>query len=280
MKKILVTTDLSVKSKAALKFAIQLASQGNYSLTFFHSYRILRPTSWNEEVFRSFEIREVTKLSRKLSNLVQSVYKSLKILNKEPECVIESGVSAYRNIKDYASEHGYNLICMSRKGAGNTSKLFGSIISKLITKSTIPVIAVPENYKIAPIDSITFASDLLNLDNELEKVLDFTQSLGAKVELLHIQPVVHYVFDGFEFDRIRHKLDEHQIAAHFERSDFEQSLVGNINTIIRQFKPSMLIMFTDQDRDLFEKIFMPSTSVDFYFISTVPLLVFSKPPAR
>jgi nucleotide-binding universal stress UspA family protein len=35
MKKILVTTDLSVSSKAAMRFAIQLASQGDIALTFF-----------------------------------------------------------------------------------------------------------------------------------------------------------------------------------------------------------------------------------------------------
>ena len=39
MKKILVTTDFSDKSKAGLLFAIQLAKQNKYVLTFFHAYR-------------------------------------------------------------------------------------------------------------------------------------------------------------------------------------------------------------------------------------------------
>ncbi|MDR6782771.1 nucleotide-binding universal stress UspA family protein [Pedobacter africanus] len=36
MKRILVTTDFSANSKAGLRFAIQLAAQNNYQLTFFH----------------------------------------------------------------------------------------------------------------------------------------------------------------------------------------------------------------------------------------------------
>lgn len=45
MNKILITTDFSSNSKAGLRFAIQMASQHNYSLTFFHSYHLLRPTN-------------------------------------------------------------------------------------------------------------------------------------------------------------------------------------------------------------------------------------------
>ena len=59
MKKILVTTDFSASSKSALYFAIQLASQTGYSLTFFHSYHVLVPTAWNEKVFNSFEKSEL-----------------------------------------------------------------------------------------------------------------------------------------------------------------------------------------------------------------------------
>ena len=54
MNKILVTTDFSVNSKAGLKFAIQLASQHNYDLTFLHVYYIMKPTSWSKKTFEDY----------------------------------------------------------------------------------------------------------------------------------------------------------------------------------------------------------------------------------
>lgn len=47
MKKILVTTDFSEKSKAALVFAIQLALQDNYKLTFLQVLHIPSPQPGN-----------------------------------------------------------------------------------------------------------------------------------------------------------------------------------------------------------------------------------------
>ncbi|MDB5241021.1 MAG: Universal stress protein family [Spirosoma sp.] len=44
MKKILVTTEFSANSRAALRFAIQLASQSEVALTFLHVKPVMRLT--------------------------------------------------------------------------------------------------------------------------------------------------------------------------------------------------------------------------------------------
>ena len=66
MDKILVTTDFSSNSKAGLRFAIQLASQHKYELTFFHSYYIMKPTSWNDETSAAYEKSEAEKMLAQL----------------------------------------------------------------------------------------------------------------------------------------------------------------------------------------------------------------------
>ncbi len=276
MKKILVTTDFSTYSKAALRFAIQLAVQGGYKLTFFHSYEALRPSRWNAEVYQSFEKSELTKITRKLHKFVNNVYKSLDLADEDPECVAKSGVYVDKNIMDYASKNKYDFICISRKGGGKSTRLFGTNISRLITRSLIPVITVPSNYKRTPISRITFASDLSNLDEELKKVTDFSQPLDAKVELLHFKVAIDYISQGTELNTVRKKLESYQIAAHYEVLDYEHPLSENIDKVIKRSKPSMLIMFTDQNRNLFERIFMSSISAEFSLISKVPLLVFNK----
>jgi len=276
MKRLLVTTDFSTYSKAAIRFAIQLASQGEYSLTFFHSYQVLRPTTWSEPVFLSFEKSESTKVTRKLYKFVSDVYKSLGIVSQELQCVAKVGLYVDRNIMDYASKYDYDFICISRKGGGRTSQLFGNNVSRLITKSIIPVIAVPSSYRRAPIVNITFASDLSNLDDELKKVASFSEPLGARVELLHFKVAIDYISNGIQLHAIKHKLDEYNIGTHYEAFDYEKPLIHNIMKVIKHSRPSMLIMFTDQHRSLFERIFMSSISADFSLISKIPLLVYSK----
>ena len=276
MKKILVTTDISNNSKSALRFAIQLASQNGYSLTFFHIYHIPRPTSWSDTSFISFEKSESTQILNKLNKFVADLYKNLGIATETPQCVAKSGAYPDKEIINYASEHNYSLICISRKGHGKTSRLFGSNISSLIKKSKVPVIAVPDNYKRTNISTVTYLSDLSNLDNELRKVSAFTGPLNAKVEMLHFKVPVDYLGNARRLDSIKDKLTEHGVITHYETLNYEKTLIENISKIIDRSKPSVLVMFTDQKRTLFEKIFLSSISAEFSSIVKCPLLVFNK----
>ena len=276
MKKILVTTDLSTSSRSALRFAIQLASQSGYSLTFFHSYHILRPTSWSDASFVSFENSESTQITQKLRRFVAETYKSMKIPLGEADYVAKNGVYAEREIMEFASKHNYSYICVSRKGHGKTQKLFGSKIASLIKRSKVPVIAIPDNYKRTIISDITYLSDLSNLDHELKKVTDFSNDVGAKAELLHFKVPIDYLTKAEQLNAVKDKLNKYNVSAHYETLDYEKTLIQNINKTIDRAKPSLLIMFTHQKRSLFERIFLSSISAEFSSMTKIPLLVFDK----
>ena len=114
MKKILVATDLSANSKAGLRFAIQLATQNNYKLTFFHVYRILRPTRWSDAVFTSFENTEHEKIKRSLSKFVSALYSSIDALEHAFDCVIQKGISPDKSIRQYAEEGEFALAGLAK----------------------------------------------------------------------------------------------------------------------------------------------------------------------
>ena len=67
-----------------------------------------------------------------------------------------------------------------------------------------------------------------------------------------------------------------KIMLHIENINLTQTLISNIESVIRKSKPSMMIMFTQQNRSFFEKIFMSSKSADYSFNAKIPLLVFNK----
>lgn len=54
MEKLLVTTDFSTNSKAGIRFALQLQSQSNCSLVFYHAISVSKPTSWSDKSTNPF----------------------------------------------------------------------------------------------------------------------------------------------------------------------------------------------------------------------------------
>lgn len=276
MEKILVTTDLSTNSKAGLRFAIQLSLQGKFKLSFFHSYYVMKPTSWSNPAFQDYEKTTKQKIQNKLEQFVESVYKGMKIKVKKPHCVIGSSVLADSNIMEYAEENKYDYICMSTRGAGKLKKIFGTNTSNLIKHSSIPVIAVPESYRTAKITSILYASDLANVENELNKVIAFSKLLNASVNLLHFQ---YPLEDEQNLNLIKEttkKFSSNKIKIQLKNINLADSLISNIEQNVQKLKPSMLIMFTQQNRTFYEKLFLSSKSADYSFRLTRPLLVFNK----
>jgi nucleotide-binding universal stress UspA family protein len=276
MNKILVTTDFSSNSQAAIRFAIQLASQHPHHLTFFHSTNIDRPTQWSNAVYQSHENSESTQVLRKLQDFVAETYGGMGLPALEFDCVVKNNAATDRNIMQYAEENGYNYICLSRNGENKSSMWFGSNTANLINKSQVPVIAVPSTYQGGKITKVTYATDMKQLDTELDLVVNFTQPLGATLELLHFTNPADELMDPAEKETINTKLAEYQLETHFERLNIENTLIENMNEAFEKSQPSMVIMFTQQDRSFFEKIFSSSISAEYATVSDIPLLIFKK----
>ena len=276
MDKILVTTDFSSKSKAGLRFAIQLASQHKFELTFFHSYYIANLTSMSDAIFSDYEKIEADKIQKKLNRFVAAVYREVDVVSKNKKCVINSAVFGESNIREYAQENKFSFSCISTRGSGKLKKIFGTNTSSLISHSIVPVIAVPQNYRRSEIKSVIYASDLVNLENELKKVIEFTKPLKAKVEILHFNYPSEITTNKNAINELVKKNSKHNIKLHIENINLAKSLISNIEAVIKQSKPSMMIMFTQQNRSFFDKIFFSSNSANYSFKAKVPLLVFNK----
>ena len=276
MKKILVTTDFSANSKAGLKFAIQLSQQEKVQLTFFHSYYVMKPTSWERGRAKAFESEQVNKLQLQLEKFVAGVYKSMSLDVKKLDCVLSSSVTTDSNIVEYAAKNHYDFICITTRGAGTLRKIFGTNTSTVIKKSKVPVISVPYNYKPQRISAILYASDLDGLDNELKTIISFNKFIKAKIELLHFDfPAELHLKEKMMSD-VKKKYFRQNINLHLENINIASSFISNLEGAVKKSKPSLLVMFKHAQKNIFDKIFIPSYSADFSFISKVPMLVFNK----
>lgn len=280
MLKILATTDFSSNSKAGIRFAIQLASQQLCELTFFHSYHIMKPSIWDVKTFTGYEKSESIKIKNKLEKFVAGIYKAMDTKQGKVHFVISSSFVTDSNIMKYASDHQFDFISISRRGDGKLKKFFGTNTTNLIQHSEVPVIAVPHNYKGAKIKSVLYASDLANLKEEMDKTVAFAKPLGASIELLHL----NYPSDSSDnmktIEEVIKKYPKTNISYRLENIDLIFNLITNLEHIIKKTKPSILVMFTDQDLDFFEKLFLSSSTAEYSLRASVPLLVFKKSPFK
>jgi nucleotide-binding universal stress UspA family protein len=276
MKKMLVTTDFSPNSKSGLRFAIQLASQHEYELTFLHVYYIMKPSSWHEKTFTEYEKRQVEKIQRDLNRLVDSVYKSMKISSSGNKCILLKSIHTDKGIREYAAKNKFSLICISTRGAGNIKKYFGTNTSNLITFSEIPVIAVPAKHRNTKINYILYASDLSNLEKEIKQVVNFAKPLKAQVELLHLNSPTEIITDTKIIETAVKKFSKYDVKLHLENCNLVETFILNIESAIAASKPSMLDMFTVKNRTFFQRLMKPSKTEEYSFNPKVPLLVFNK----
>ena len=276
MKKILATTDFSENSKAGLYFAIQLASQNNFELTFFHTYHILVPTAWNEVRIEGYENDEAENIKRKLNVFVEETYKEINITDAQYKCVIKSSVFADSCIREYAAENNFNFICISTRGAGAVKRLLGTNTGNLINNSEVPVIAIPHNYEKRDVTSILYVSDLLNYEKEILKVIAFAEPLKATVELLHLTSAPDKKADLGIIEKAIKGIETYNVNFKTTPRNPDNSLVSDIEEAVKNIQPSVMVMFTEQNRNWFEKIFLSSKSAEYSFNAKVPLLVFHK----
>jgi nucleotide-binding universal stress UspA family protein len=277
MKKVLVPTDFSANSKAGLRFALQWSTLEKLELVFVHVLNILRPPQWTDSYFLKYKQQEKEKYSEKLEKFVTNVCKGMTVKPGDYSCTIIEGFSADLAIMEYCRRHNdIDFICISTRGAGRFQRILGTNTGNLITKSKVPVIAIPQNYKVKPFKHLLYAADFHHYRQELKKVVSFARPLKTSVEILHFTWPDEVLPDKELIEALIKKEFKFPLKLHFERTDARYSVVQNLQKQIRALKPSVAIMFTDQNRTLFQKVFLSSKTEQLSFQLKVPLLVFSK----
>ena len=276
MKRIIVATDLSVNSKAGVRFAIQLASQTPVFLIFFHVIQLLVPARWNDVKVRIHLDEEIKEAEIDLSVFLKKVFKEANVRPKQFECVVRYGSPVYEAIIEYGKERNASFICVSTRGAGRIRRVLGTHTSALVKNSPIPVLVAPKNYKRMPINHIMYASDLTDIKNELRKVRNFATSINGKVSVLHYDYFLQIRKTKPEFDRVVKRYDSPGVDFHLQKFNLEKPLAAHIKKAIRKFKPSLVALFTKQDRNWYQRIFLSSKSADVTYDTRKPLVVFPR----
>jgi hypothetical protein len=211
-----------------------------------------------------------------LPQFVKRVYRSMNIVPTNYQAVAHHNLDVEAGILEYAKRQHADYICISTRGAGTFSKIYGTTTSAIIAKSSIPVLCVPSNYRLKPITSILYASDLTAYEQELPRVVAFAKPLNASVELLHFSWPYEFMLDANLVERTLEEKTGYKISLHYHRRDIEKSLMKEIESAIAASKPSILVMFTNQQRSFFQRLFLSSNTKDYSYHPKIPMLSFNK----
>ena len=276
MKKILVTSDFSANSKAGIRFAIQLASQAPCELIFYYVKASLAVDAWSQIDYNDANNSENKLLKDKLNKFIANIYSTTGKHADKIECVIESHTYVDGAIIAYAQKCNADYICMSTRGGGLINKFMGTNASSLITTSPIPLIVVPHTYRMKPLKSILYASDMENIGSELKSVEEFAKTFTANIGVYHYDYFIEQAEVKSKFKKIADKYSSAIVSFHFKKNDADLTLLNHLQDDMRKAKPSIIAMFTKQDRSWFERLFLSSKTAELGFDTKTPMLVFRK----
>jgi nucleotide-binding universal stress UspA family protein len=279
MNKVLVTVDFSANSRKTIRFAIQLASKSKAEIVFFHMINLNQPTSdavWDYMYYDKFQDEALEQSKKHLAKLINEVYNNKLPAEVKYSCICQSGNDVGHQIISYAQKNKVDFIFVGARGTSIVAKLFGNVATYLITKSPIPVFVIPKNYRLKPLTDLCYASDMENPETEIKKVLELATSLRARLKVLHFDYEIGLKENQDKLTQIAQKFENKNVKFQYKKLNALYPLNDHLRKAITLIKPSLVVLFTKQNRNWFERLFLSSESAELSFTAKVPLLVYRK----
>jgi nucleotide-binding universal stress UspA family protein len=196
IKEILMATDYSPASEAALPYALQLARRFNAGL---HVVHVLLPGEWEptaDDTSAAFECQPVEQAERHMASFLSS----RDLGGARCDYLIRRGDKVWEELYKIIQDKDINLVVLGTHGRGGLGKLLvGSVAEEVFRQAPCPVLTIgPRVASAAPrsFRKIAFATDLTPESLEhLPFVLDFADEYQAQLVIIHV-PGDEYLRSG------------------------------------------------------------------------------------
>ena len=188
----LVPTDFSEGSNAACQYASFLAEIFGGTVDLFHRIPTLKyfqdsikklgvPLSMERDYMPQVEKDSKAKLEESMSKFIHK--------DHQGKCITKIGPNAAEIILDYAHRDKYDMIVLGARGDSAKQYIkMGSVTTRIVKLSRIPVVAVPESPGFDPLKTILVPTDYSDESLQALKPAAFlARKMGAKITLFHVQ---------------------------------------------------------------------------------------------
>ncbi len=266
---IVLLTDFSPLSKVAINFAIKMAANLNAEFTILNIVRLdgLPKANLNlrqiEKNIARISEEEGAKLITELTTSIKGNY-AISYKAVRSRTVAEM-------VRKYVDKYQTNMVVMGLQGASALKKarLGGTTVS-VIDECKVPVMAIPElaNYK--NMEHLVYASDLKNVQKELEIIVEFAKIFGSTVHMIHVTPAIDK-----KLETQKASVEEIISNMAYDKLDFklivDDDITSAIDGYIKKTKADLVTTFTHK-LSLEEKLFGRSVTRKLAYQGSIPLL--------
>ena len=256
-----------------MNFAYNLSQVNECKLIVIHVYQVMKPKNWR---LHRFEDYEKTRREFLLNKLNKFLSKGLKtdhtLLNIEIHLKAESNI--VNSIINSASQFQCDFICINTRGKSNA--IIGTTASKLIVASPIPVISIPSTRSLKKLTDVCYASNMVNYQKEIKKVIAFAEPLDATVNMLHILDPKENLPKFTSVETRLLKKTGKKIKVKYVKRNPKHKLCEDINAAVKKIKPGLIVFFIHRSQPYWNAMFHPSNIKPFSFYAKIPILSFKK----
>jgi nucleotide-binding universal stress UspA family protein len=272
MKTVLFSTDFSRAASKAARFAVQFAQQVNAKLILLHASRpILSYTPdmqgmiFDQNYENKINKNKLNRLARKLAQFIDQ--------NVKIECYLKEGF-VVDVIEDAIANLKPNYLIMSTVGQlPQSSKLFGSVSTEMISKSSVPLLLIPPKAKFKAFENIFLAIDIKkNIDAiTLQKVIAGLKPFNSIINVFSVVENPNNPSVKEAGLKVREILKEFPHLLHIvEGKDFVHSFLQ----FTKKNKADLIIMMP-KHHNFIEKWFVQSNTENVALSTNLPLITFS-----
>ena len=275
--KILILTDFSDLSMVALDYGLQMSGRLEAEYTILNVVRL----------------DGVPKSHLKLKQIENSLFKIAQEEGAKLEQACKKKISGKSTVKftavrshtvadtvrRYAETHKTNLIIMGSRGASRLKKaVLGGTTVSVIDVSSAPVLAIPEKANYTNFKNVVYASDLKNVQKELDTIIPFARIFDSIIHMFHVVEAVDKSVDAKreQVEKMVEKVKYDKIRLEIIIDD---DIPFAIDKYIKDKHGDSLTTFT-HELNLFEKIFARSITRKLAYQGTIPLLAFKRRPIK
>jgi nucleotide-binding universal stress UspA family protein len=272
MVNILVPTDLSDLSKIAVEYAIKIVNKLGGTLTLLHVVSLTQPTRASMRLqLNSLEKELMEMANEDLETFTNDISRKLKT-DQQIKFKVVNGASFSDTVKREAKKLGTGLIVMGTRGARGIRKyVLGTNTASVIEVSHVPVLAVPELGDFDSFETVVYATDLKDVERELEILVPYLTEFNSNVHLLHVTPSLKEV-SALE-KKVSAIIAKAGIANVVAKVIVNKDIDEAIDYYVTESKADLLAMFT-HDVTFYEKLFNRSVTRKMAFHNNIPLLAF------
>lgn len=260
-KTILVPTDFSENAHYAARYACKLAVKRSLHIELFHCYTT-KSTVFNEEDDDSSVLKADILIVEWKEKLLEE-FPSLQI---KTTCV--AGLLT-EVVPPMTEEGSYLFVVMGTTGAGKgKSIIWGSNASSIVSKSSVPVLAIPDGYDKFQFDNVAMLTNFK--PEELETLTDYILYIGniPRLDLIHVykdlsnQHQVEDLLKSWSFN-IREIDGIDSVQTICRPIDEQSSALDTVPEVVQHIiaeKNYDIILITKTRKSFFERLFRPSVS--------------------